>query len=88
MLRMGLAYMTAAVMTAGAEMIIRAALMRTEGGLATIGYYAAGFTLTVSYARMVFVAMDADYFPRLSAIPAGDLREQNVTVKEITDYVL
>ena len=80
MLRMGLAFMTAAVMTAGAEMIIRAALMRTEGGLATIGYYAAGFTLTVSYARIVFVAMDADFFPRLSAIPAADVREANLAI--------
>ena len=80
MLRMGLAFMTAAVMTAGAEMIIRAALMRTEGGLATIGYYAAGFTLTVSYARIVFVAMDADFFPRLSAIPAVDVRKANLAI--------
>ena len=80
MLRMGIAYMMAAVMTAGAEMLIRAALMRTAGNLATIGYYAAGFTLTVSYARIVFVAMDADYFPRLSAIPAHDVRETNVAI--------
>ena len=80
MLRMGTAYILAGVMTAAAEMLIRAALARSHEGLAAIGYYAAGFTLTVSYARLVFVALDADYFPRLSAIPPTDVREMNVTV--------
>lgn len=80
MLRMGTAYILAGVMTAAAEMLIRAALVRSHEGLAAIGYYAAGFTLTVSYARLVFVALDADYFPRLSAIPATDVREMNVTI--------
>ena len=80
LVKMGAAYVMAGVTTAATEMLIRAALMRSGAGLMAIGYYAAGFTLTVSYARMVFVAMDADYFPRLSAIPAGDLREQNVTI--------
>ena len=47
------------------ETAIRAALVRSHEGLAAIGYYAAGFTLTVSYTRLVFVALDADYFPRL-----------------------
>ena len=80
LVKMGAAYVMAGVTTAATEMLIRAALMRSGAGLMAIGYYAAGFTLTVSYARMVFVAMDADYFPRLSAIPAGDLRNQNVTI--------
>ncbi len=80
LVKMGAAYVLAGLMTAGAEMLIRAALMRSGAGLMAIGYYAAGFTLTVSYARMVFVAMDADYFPRLSAIPAEETREQNVTI--------
>lgn len=79
LLRLGTAYLIAGVMTTGAEMLIRAVLMRSVHGAVTVGYYAAGFTLTVSYARMVLVAMDADYFPRLSAI-TNNRREMNVTI--------
>lgn len=79
MLKLGLAYVGAGICGSGAEMAIRTALTRSAGGLHAAGLYAAGLTLTVSYARMVFVAMDADYFPRLSAV-AGDPQRQNSTV--------
>ena len=48
--------------------------------------YAAGLTLTVSYARMVFVAMDSDYFPRLSA--TTDPIEMNRTVNRQIDVLV
>ena len=44
-----------------------------------VGLYNAGFMMTMTYAGMVFSALDADYYPRLSAI--SDLgREFNATV--------
>ena len=79
MIQLGLAYIMAGVMTSGAELLVRTVLMRQPGGLANVGYYTAGFTLTVSYARMIFVAMDADYFPRLSAAVANQ-REMNLLI--------
>lgn len=79
MLRLGTAYILAGVATAGAEMLVRAAIRAGEGGLRAVGLYAAGYTLTAGYARIVLVAMDADYFPRLSSAVA-DTREMNLTI--------
>lgn len=54
LIKLGTAYILAGVMTSGAEMLIRAALMDSPRGVAEIGLYAAGYTLTVSYARIIF----------------------------------
>ena len=79
LVRLGTAFILAGIMTSGAEMIIRSALMHNQAGTALIGLYAAGLALTVSYARMIFVAMDAEYFPRLTTI-LGNRRETNLTI--------
>lgn len=79
MLRLGLAYILAGVITSIAELTVRTVMVRYGGGLTMVGYYTAGFTLTVSYARMIFTAMDADYFPQLSAA-CHDLREMNLLI--------
>lgn len=39
-----------------------------EGGVDQVGFYLAGFVIINSYVGIVFNAMQADYFPRLSAI--------------------
>lgn len=102
LLRLGTAYIVAGVMTSGAEILIRSILARSPQGMAEVGLYAAGFTLTVSYARMIFVAMDADYYPRLSIavnrhegkdMPPQEVesphREMNVTVnRQINSLVV
>lgn len=67
LIKLGIAYVMAGVMASGAEMLIRSSIVSSQGGLVMSGLYAAGLTLTVSYARLIFVAMDADYFPRLSS---------------------
>lgn len=79
LLRLGMAYILAGLFASGAEMAIRAFFMHTNGGLVAVGLYSAGFTLTVSYTRLVFVAVDADFFPRLTAA-LGDRREMCVTI--------
>lgn len=76
---LGVAYIGAGILGSGAEMLIRVVVTNSDNGLYTVGLYAAGLTLTVSYARMIFVAMDADYFPRLSAVVHTPL-QQNETV--------
>lgn len=69
--RLGTAYVGAGLAGSLAELAVRAAVT-WRGGEAAAGLYAAGFTLSVAYARLVFVAMDADYYPRLSAAAARD----------------
>ncbi len=67
MIRLGISYILAGIVAAAAEMAVRSYIVN-QGSLADEGLYCAGFVLTVSYARFVFVSMDADYFPRLSSI--------------------
>lgn len=85
LLRLGMAYVVAGVVASGAEMLVRAFLIKTAS-LTEAGLYAVGLTLTVSYARMVFVAMDSDYFPRLSA--TIDPFEMNRTVNRQIDVLV
>lgn len=73
LIKLGMAYIISGLMASGVEMLIRAEIIRIEtlngeNPLVAIGLYAAGFTLTISYEKLLFVAMDGDYFPRLSAI--------------------
>ena len=67
MVRLGVAFVLAVVMGSGAEILIRSYL-NVVADLETVGLYNAGFVLTVTYASMVFSAMETDYFPRLSAV--------------------
>ena len=67
MVRLGLAFIMSGVFGSGAEMIVRS-FLNTAGGLDIVGLYNAGYVLTVTYAGMVFTAMETDYFPRLSAV--------------------
>ena len=86
LIRLGSAFILAGIMGSGSEILVRIFIQRTAS-LHAVGLYAAGFTLIVSYARMVFVAMDADYFPRLSA--AGeDTARRNDTINRQIDVLV
>ena len=67
MIRLGVAFVFAGILGSGAEMFIRSYL-NVEGGLDVVGFYNAGFMITVTYASMVFTSMETDFFPRLSAV--------------------
>ena len=67
MVRLGVAFVLAGIFGSGAEMLVRSYLNVTAD-LDVVGLYNAGFMLTVTYAGMVFSAMETDYFPRLSAV--------------------
>lgn len=79
MVRLGVAFVVAGVMGSGTEMLIRAYLNVVSGDLDVVGLYNAGFLLTVTYAGMVFSAMETDYFPRLSSVNT-DVAATNLTV--------
>lgn len=88
LLRLGSAYILAGVMASVAEMLIRVSFIHSDGGLTAVGLYAVGFTLVVSYARLIFAAVDADYFPRLTAALENQ-REMDVTIdKQINTLIV
>ena len=78
MVKLGVAFVLAGVMGSGAEMLVRSYLNVT-GNLDVVGLYNAGFMLTITYASMVFSAMETDYFPRLSSL-CNDVTQLNLTV--------
>jgi len=67
MLTMGFMISLSGLITIGAAYIVRIFISR-QGGIADVGLYNAGFVIIETYVGMVFTAMGADYFPRLSAV--------------------
>ncbi len=66
MLVVGAAFVVAGVLGSGAEFMIRAFL--SDMSLSLVGLYNTGYTITMTYAGMVFAAMETDYFPFLSSV--------------------
>lgn len=67
------------------------AWLNNNASLEMVGLYNAGYSLTMTYAGMVFAAMETDYFPRLSGIITDCkaraetlLKQQDVTLILIT----
>ena len=83
MVRLGSAYIVAGIITSAAEMVVRTFVARSAS-VAEVGLYAAGLTLTVTCSRFVFMAMDADFFPRLSAL-ASDRERTNAAINRQID---
>ena len=80
MIKLGVSFVLAAAVGSGAEMLIRSYL-NVEGDLNDVGLYNAGYMIAITYAGMVFSAMETDYFPRLSGV-ASDIRATNDTVNK------
>lgn len=87
MVRLGVAFVLAGVLGSGAEMFIRSYL-NVHGNLDIVGLYNAGFMLTVTYAGMVFSAMETDYFPRLSAVMGNEQTMNDTVNRQIEVSVL
>jgi len=78
MVRLGVAFTLAGIAASAAEMIVRSYL-NVAGDLDVLGLYNAGYMLTITYAGMVFSAMDSDFYPRLSGVN-HDIETTNNTV--------
>ena len=83
MIRLGIAFTLAGIVGSGAEMFIRS-FLNVSGSLDTVGLYNAGYTITITYAGLVFAAMESDYYPRLSAVNQ-DVEATNVMVNRQTE---
>ena len=78
MAKLGIAYVFAGILGQGAEYFI-ATFIQNSGGLEWVGLYGTGYFLAVSIGSMLFMSVEADFFPRLSAL-ADDVRRMNNTV--------
>ena len=78
MVRLGVAFVIAGAMGSGVEFAVRA-FIANSGTLADVGLYNAGYVVTVTYASIVFMSMETEYFPRLSAVN-HDVEACNATV--------
>ncbi len=78
MIKLGIAFVLAGILGSGVDFAIRAYLMNVASE-AEVGLYNAGYVITFSYASMVFVALETDFFPRLSAVNQ-DVRLSNEVV--------
>lgn len=80
-LRLGVAFVLAGVFGTGADFLIRQ-FLNQNGSLDAVGLYNAGYMLTMVYGGLVFSAMETDFFPRLSAVPPGNIMMQNDVVNK------
>ncbi len=64
--RRGLPYVVSGIATSAATMAVPIIILNS-GSVDDVGLYRAAFAIMVGYAGMVFVAMEADYYPRLSS---------------------
>lgn len=87
MVRLGIGYIIAGVFGQGAEYIIRT-LIQEYSDMAHVGLYNSGYIMTVSYASMVFVAIEADFFPRLSAACHNTAKSNQIINQQIEICVL
>ncbi len=82
MVRMGVPYVMAAAANMSAGMGV-SLFIANWGSLSDVGLYGMGYNLVFTYAGVVFAAVDADYFPRLSSVNA-DAERMNQAVNRQT----
>ena len=82
MIRLGVAFMVAGVFGSGVEMFVRSWL-NVNANLNIVGLYNAGYMITITYAGMVFSAMETDYFPRLTAVNHDNTAIRQLANKQI-----
>lgn len=87
MVRLGIPYVLAAIAGSLSALAIPALLLKF-GSLEDVGVYRVGYGLMVTYAGMVFVAVEADYFPRLSAVNSDVCRLNRAINQQIEVCVL
>lgn len=96
MLALGVAYAAASVVDMGVQSAVRACIVRYPewsglehlSGLEVVGVFSVGITLTVSYSRLIFTSIDAEYYPRLSSLTHDRLRQNTAVNRQIDVLVL
>lgn len=87
MLKIGTAFVLAGILGSGADFLVRRYL-NILGSVETVGLYNAAYMMTMTYAGVIFSAMETDYFPRLSAVKASGKKMSNVVNTQIEISIL
>lgn len=58
------------------------AYLNNFASLEMVGLYNSGYTLTMTYAGLVFAAMETDYFPRLSGVISNPIERANTLLRQ------
>lgn len=82
MMRLGMAFMLAITFGSAADLLIRRYL-NVAGSVETVGLYNAGYMMMMTYGGVVFSSLEADYFPRLSAITEHGAKMSKVVNNQI-----
>lgn len=83
----GIPYVLAGVSTAALGMAILA-IIQMAGTLDDVGYYRTGYALMVGYAGTAYMALEADYYPRLSSVNGDPVRFNRTINQQIEVCVL
>ncbi len=84
MIKLGVPYLVAGVCNSLAALAVPAFLLYLGDNMDDVGLYKAGFGIMTVYAGLVFVAVEADYFPRLSAL-CNDVKRMNYAINQQID---
>jgi O-antigen/teichoic acid export membrane protein len=79
MIKLGIIMMVSIFLGALVTYLVNS-FIRYKGGVADVGLYQAGISITNQFVGLVFVAMGSDFFPRLSA-----LSNDNLKIKEMVN---
>ena len=80
LLRIGIPYVFAGIAGTGMTVALQT-FLKEHASDTLLGYYRVGYTLMVTYAGIVFSALESDYFPRLSSVN-HDLIRLNQSVNQ------
>ena len=86
MISLGVAMVFASLLGNVTTYLINISITRL-GGLADLGYFNAGVSMTMQSVLLVFSAMSADYFPRLVA-SLSDNGRMNATINQQSEIIL
>ena len=85
LIKVGIPYVLAGIANNSLQLIIPAIIL-AHHTMTELGYYKAGWALMVGYSGLVFLALESDYFPRLSAV-SHDTKRMNDTINQQIDVL-
>ena len=83
LIKVGIPYVMAGVANACLQMVI-VAIVLNDHSKSELGLYNTGWKLMIGYAGLVFMALESDYFPRLSSVNSDKWR-MNDTINQQID---
>ena len=87
MLSLGFMISLSGLITIGTSYVIRIYISNV-GGIDQVGLYNAGFVLVETYVGLVFTAMSADYYPRLSAVNEDKEKTRDIVTQQAITALL